>query len=87
MVRIYVSSYVVADAANSVGHPYHAQLLPPRVPIVLPHSGSFVNMSKVRPCLSDVTYIWTPLEMPPDCKVFSFKRRADGMLGLGQVVD
>ena len=35
--------YVAAIAAGAVGHSYHAPLLPPRAPVVLPHSVSFIK--------------------------------------------
>ena len=47
-IRLYIM-------AGSAGHPYHVPSLPPCVPIVLPHSVSFIKRvcPTVRPCLSE----------------------------------
>ena len=52
LYRTYVRLYIMAGTASSAGHLYRAKLLPPRVPIVLPHSISSIEQvcPKVRPC-------------------------------------
>jgi len=52
LYRTYVRLYIAAGTASLAGHSYRAKLLPPRVPIALPHSISSIEQvcPTVRPC-------------------------------------